>query len=210
MTNQFRFLVPITVLSMFTATAVVADMSESVIKTHPSQGDVTIVEGAQSSLITGPEGVHIRLETNGLIEGHAYTYWMVIFNDPSQCEGTPCTGKDALTRSDIVQSDAGYVGGTIVGADGTLSMSAYQPVGAMTNNFFGRGIQSTDDLEVHLILQDHGPIIEGRELEMLSTYRGGCSDASIPPPFPETARVQGNAGPNQCRMVQFALFPPNS
>lgn len=209
MTNQFKYLASATIFALSSATAIVAETSESLIKTHPSQGEVTVVEGATSSLIRGPEGVHIRMETSGLIAGNAYTYWMVIFNDPSQCEAAPCTGKDALTRSDIVLSDAGYVGSTIVGADGNLSMSAYQAVGEMQNAFFGRGITSTDGLEVHLILQDHGPVIEGRELEMVSTYRGGCSDASIPPPFPATARAHGNDGPNQCRMVQFALFPPN-
>jgi hypothetical protein len=44
------------------------------------------------------------------------------------------------------------LGGTIVGEDGTLSMSAYQAVGQLTKNYFGRGILSTQDLEVHLIL----------------------------------------------------------
>lgn len=47
---------------------------------------------------------------------------MVIFNNPPQCEAVPCWDKDALTRSDIVLSDAGHMGGTIVGADGNLSI----------------------------------------------------------------------------------------
>ncbi len=185
-----------------------AGIQEAIVMTHPSQGDVMAVEGSTSTLITGPEGLHISLKTGGLTPGNAYTYWLVVFNDPGECEAETCSGMDALVRTDIVQSDAGYVGGAVVGPDGNLAMTAYQPVGPLNNSFFGRGILDTDDLEVHLILQDHGPIIAGRELEMLSTYRGGCSDESIPPPFPPTARVQGNAGPNQCRMVQFALFPP--
>lgn len=57
----------------------------------------------------------------------------------------------------------------------------YQAVGEMQNAFFGRGITSTDDLEVHLILQDHGPAIDGRGLAVVSTDRGGRSDASMPP-----------------------------
>lgn len=210
MTIRSKFLTSVTVLASLAATSLMAQTSESLVKTHPSQGDVTVVEGAQSQLITGDEGVYVRLDTSGLNAGNVYTYWMVVFNDPSQCEAELCSGKDALMRTEIVQADAGYIGGTIVGEDGTLSMSAYQSVGQLTKNFFGRGIQSTQDLEVHIILQDHGPVIEGRDLEMLSTYRGGCSDESLPPPFPDTAKSQGNAGPNQCRMVQFTIFPPNA
>ncbi len=195
-------------LVAFTDITVSASTLEGVVKTHPSQGEVTNVDGANSSLIRGADGIYISLQTEGLIPGNVYTYWMVVFNAPANCETAPCSGKDALVRSEIVQSDAGYAGGAIVGNDGKLTMTAYQPVGALTNPFFDRGIESTDGLEVHLILQDHGAAIGGRELEMLSTYRGGCSDASIPPAFPDTARSQGSAGPNECRMVQFVAYPP--
>lgn len=191
------------------ATAVLADLRVIDVKTHPSQGEVKVISGSSSMLITGPEGLHISLQTSNLIPGNVYTSWLVVFNDPSQCEAAPCTGKDALTRSNIVKSDAGYVGGSIVGPDGELSLAAFQPVGDLTSAFFGRGILSTEGLEVHLILQDHGPVIEGRELEMLSTYRGGCIDDSIPAAFPDTARAQGDEGPNQCRMVQVAVFQPD-
>ncbi|WP_299673272.1 hypothetical protein [uncultured Roseobacter sp.] len=194
---------------MLAATPAAAEIQTVEVRTHPSQGDVEVVEGGGSTLIRGPDGIHVSLSTSGLIAGHVYTYWMVVFNEPGQCEAEMCSGKDALVRTDIVESDAGYVGGAVVGADGTLSMTAYQPVGQLNNAFFDRGILETDDLEVHLILQDHGPVIAGRELEMLSTYRGGCSDDSIPPPFPVTARAQGEPGPNACRMVQVALFAPS-
>ncbi len=190
------------------ATPVMAEIQSTNVMTHPSQGEVAKVDGSKSSLIRGPEGVHLSLSTSGLIPGNAYTYWMVVFNEPSKCEKETCSGKDALVRTDIVKSDAGYVGGSVAQPDGTLHMTAYQPVGKLNNSFFDRGILETDDLEVHLILQDHGPVISGRELEMLSTYRGGCSDDSIPPPFPPTARVQGDPGPNTCRMVQFVLYAP--
>lgn len=190
------------------ATSAAAGMMEKSVFTHPSQGDVVEVENTKASLISGQDGVHISLHTKDLIPGNVYTYWLVAFNEPGKCEADVCTGKDALIRTETVESDAGYVGGSIVGDDGSLRMTAYQPVGELRGSFFGRGILETSDLELHLILQDHGPAIDGRELEMLTTYRGGCSDDSIPPPFPETARVQGDPGPNQCRMVQVAIFPP--
>lgn len=63
-----------------------------------------------------------------------------------------------------------------------------------------------DDGQVHLVVNDYGPVIDGRVTDMLSTYRDGCADASIPTPMPETARAQGQPGPNECRLVQFAVF----
>jgi hypothetical protein len=41
---------------------------------------------------------------------------------------------------------------------------------------------------------------------MLNTYRGGCSDDSLPPPFPDSAKADGEAGPNACRLIQDAVF----
>jgi len=40
----------------------------------------------------------------------------------------------------------------------------------------------------------------------ISTFRGGCTDASLPPPFPATAKADGLPGPNTCRLYQFAIF----
>jgi hypothetical protein len=45
---------------------------------------------------------------------------------------------------------------------------------------------------------------------MLNTYRGGCSDESLPPPFPDTAKSDGEPGPNTCRLVQFTVFQQDS
>ena len=66
----------------------------------------------------------------------------------------------------------------------------------------------TEGIEVHLVLNDHGPVIEGRTADMLSTYRGGCTTESIPAPMPASARASGTPGPNQCRLVQFSIFKP--
>jgi len=41
---------------------------------------------------------------------------------------------------------------------------------------------------------------------MMSTARGGCTEESLPPPWPESARAGGKPGPNDCTMAQFAIL----
>lgn len=178
------------------------------VRTHPSQGEVTHIEGATARLVSSKEGVIVDLATSGLEPGHAYTLLMAVINKPGECPVLPCTPKDVLVRSDAVAADVAYAGGAIVGNDGAAHFSYYQPVGAFQKGFFERGLTGTEGVEIHLVINDHGPVIEGREFEMLTTYRGGCTDESLPPPMPASARDQGAPGPNSCRMVQFAQFIP--
>ena len=183
-------------------------VAEVPVRSHPSQGEVTQVSNANAELITGSDGILINMSTNGLEPGHVYTLLMAVINKPGACPVLPCTPKDVLVRSEAVVSDVAYAGGAIAGADGNASFSHFQPVGQFKNGFFENGLTRTDGIEIHLVLNDHGPVIVGREIEMLTTYRGGCSDESLPPPMPETARSQGEPGPNSCRMVQYAQFIP--
>ena len=61
--------------------------------------------------------------------------------------------------------------------------------------------------EVHLVINDHGPMLADFMPGMVRTYRGGCSDASpFPPIFPDTAIVDGEVGPNICRLFQSAVL----
>lgn len=193
-----------------TLSASAADYREVHIRSHPSQGEVTTIQNATARLASGPNGVFVNFETSGLEPGHAYTLLLAVMNAPGQCPALPCTPKDVLKRSDIVRSDVAIAGSVIAGPSGEATIAHYQAVGPFEPGFFEYGLQGLEGVEFHLVLNDHGPLIEGRELEMLSTYRGGCSDESLPGAMPATARAQGNAGPNQCRMVQFAQFIPEN
>ena len=193
------------------ASAVQGDeLRSSAVKTHPSQGDVAVVSLAKARMQVDDGGIFIAMNTIGLAPGHVHTLWLVTINDPAACDASPCTSKDVLKRTDAVKADVGYAGGIIVGGDGIGSFAAYQPVGALNGAWFNDGLQHTDGVEVHLVVNDHGPAIEGRTADMLSTYRGGCTNESIPAPMPTTARAQGTPGPNQCRLVQFSIFEPVS
>ena len=196
-------------LATHLAPAVADPMKGAPVRTHPSQGDVEQVDGASARLFTGEDGVFVSMDTNGLEPGHVYTLLLAVINKPGQCPALPCTPKDVLGRSGIVKSDVGYAGGAVADDEGTAKFSHFQPVGSLQKGFFENGLSGTDGVEIHLVLNDHGPRIEGRVYEMLTSYRGGCSDESLPPPMPDTARAQGKPGPNSCAMVQFAQFIPD-
>ncbi|MEO0822896.1 MAG: hypothetical protein AAF074_21020 [Pseudomonadota bacterium] len=188
------------------------------VNTHPSQGAVTEVAGANAALLTHEDGVFVSFDTNALTPGHVHTLWLVVINNPAACydadavaAGTKkapedCNSRDVLLRSDAVRSDVGFAGGVIVGEDGMARFAYHQPEGALTGGWFGAGLEQSDTAEVHLVVNDHGPLIAGRERAMLTSYRDGCKDDSIPGPMPAAARVDGAAGPNVCRLVQTAVF----
>jgi hypothetical protein len=41
---------------------------------------------------------------------------------------------------------------------------------------------------------------------MLQSYRGGCTDESLPGAFPDTAKNDGIPGPNTCQLFQDVIF----
>ena len=207
MTNFFKT-ATMALLLGGTAAPTFAETLTAGMKTHPSQGDVTPVQGAGARISRDADGMFVSVETTGLTPGNVHTLWFVVINDPASCETEPCTGKDVLKRSDIVQSDVGYAGGVIVGDDGAARFAWRQDEGPLSGGWFGAGLANVAGSEIHLVINDHGPVIEGRTAEMLGTYRDGCRDDSIPAPMPATARVQGEPGPNTCRLMQFTIFAP--
>lgn len=197
-------------LTLAATTAMADTVRTAPVKTHPSQGDVKVVEAATARLATHDDGIFVNVDTQNLTPGNVHTLWLVVINNPAACEGENCTSKDVLKRSDIVDSDVGYAGGVIVDEDGNARFAYHQSEGALNGGWFGAGLKASEAAEIHLVVNDHGPMIEGRVDQMLATYRDGCTDESIPAPMPDTARAQGEAGPNQCRLMQFSIFKPES
>ena len=70
------------------------------------------------------------------------------------------------------------------------------------------GLIEADEAEIHLVINDHGPLIEGREFEMLNTYRDGCMDQSIPKPMPDAARVL--IGPGESASTRMPFSPSSA
>jgi hypothetical protein len=87
--------------------------TDSVVKTHPSRGEVQVVTDAQAQLVTSVAGATMNLDTEALEPGHAYTAWWVIVNKPEACTATPCTAKEVLSQTDALEADVGYAAGAV-------------------------------------------------------------------------------------------------
>ena len=213
-----RLLTTCACVAALTAPALADTPREATVKTHPSQGEVVAVDDANANLLVHDEGFFVSLETDGLTPGHVHTLWLVVINDPAACydeaaveakqkaAAEDCNSRDVLLRTEETQSDVGWAGGVIVGEDGHARFALHQPEGELSGAWFGGGLEEASTAEVHLVVNDHGPLIAGREREMLTSYGDGCKDDSIPGPMPATARADGLPGPNVCRLVQFAVF----
>ena len=165
------------------------------------------IEGAQATLMTSQAGAAMALDSSGLTPGHAVTVWWVIITDPALCEGVPCTGNDVLKRTEIVSPVVTFADGAIVDASGAVSFSGFLASGAVAGNWFGNRLDDPTTAEVHLVLNDHGPLIPDIAASMLTSYRGGCRDDGLPDAFPATAKADGTPGPNACQLLQHAIFP---
>lgn len=176
------------------------------VQTHPSQGEVQTVAGARAELVTTEDGAFASFSTKGLEPGHAHTMWFVTINDPAACETSPCKSPDVMERTEMTKADVGYGDGLIVGADGAATFAARVPVGELRQAWFGNGYRNAQEAEIHLAIADHGPVVPDMVDSMIGSYRGGCTDESLPEGVPDTARADGTPGPNTCRMVQFAVL----
>jgi hypothetical protein len=179
------------------------------VTTHPSQGDVKTIEGAKARLVRTADGIFVGLDTKGLTAGNAYTLLLAIINDPAACQTSPCKPADVVGRADDTKSDIiGVADGTIVGEDGKARFASFQPVGDLEDGWFGNGLQDPKGAEIHLVVHDHGPMLPELGTLMLTTYRSGCAHDSIPAAFPDEAKMDGEPGPNTCKLVQVAIFAP--
>jgi len=181
--------------------------ADSVIRTHPSQGEVRIVKGASATVFLTREGALARLDTSELEPGHVYTLWWVVINNPAACAETTCTPSEVIGESDELQSDIGQAD-RIIPEDDTGHFAAFLPVGSLPDAWFGNGFTNPLDAHVHLVINHHGPLIPEMTATMLNSYRGGCTDESLPEVFPETAKQDGEPGPNSCALLQVAVLEP--
>ncbi|MEM7333542.1 MAG: hypothetical protein AAF490_15745 [Chloroflexota bacterium] len=175
------------------------------LQTHPSRGDVQEVERSMARLMTSSKGARLQINTSELEPNHAYTIWFVAVNDPSSCAADPCTSKEILLDTDFVNAEVAYAAGAVADERGQASFSAFLRLGDLPKQWFGNGFTNPDG-EIHAVIMSHGPVIEGMEEDMITTLRGGCTDESVPAPFPPNAHADGQPGPNSCQLYQFVIF----
>jgi hypothetical protein len=176
------------------------------IMTHPSQGDMMEIEGASATLLSTEAGIAIRFATNNLEENHAYTLWVAMINNPEECTSRPCPGPETLTNSDLLQTEMTQGDSLLYGEKARMEFTAFVPAGEVSDGWFGNGLTNPMGAEIHLVIMDHGELIPEMASEMLNTTRGGCTDESVPPPYPDNAKANGEPGPNTCRGMQLAII----
>ncbi len=169
-------------------------------------GNVGPVPQGTASIERTEDGFTYQVDAALLVPGNAYTLWVVVVDQPGACEGTPCAGPDILLN-EATDSQVGYGTGLVAPDSGRATFDGSVQIGELDGWYANRVFENPGTAEIHLVLNDHGPDIPEMRAEMISTYRGGCSDASpFPPPFPETALADGASGPNTCRLYQTAVF----
>lgn len=174
--------------------------------TPPSGMTPGPVNGTMALIETSAAGVGSVLETHSLPPGHVVTVWFVAIQKPQLCSKRPCTPPDGMGKAALVDSVVANAGGGIVAADGTFRHASFTPAGKVHGNFFTSMLTSPETAEIHLAVQDHGPLIADRAEDMMGSYRANCTDASVPPFYPDTARVDGTPGDYACKVLQFAVL----
>lgn len=194
-------------LLSFAALAQPALVSQSEVMTHPLRGDVTPVAGSEAHLVRSAAGITVVFATRDLIPGDVYTAWLVFIDDPSACAAAPCTPPEVMGSADMVRSNITFGDSLIASEDGTGIFVAHLAPGTIDNGWFDNAFTNPMGAEFHVAIHSHGPLIASLEDEMLTSYRAGCTDESLPSP-PDRAYGDGTPGPNTCQMWQFAIFVP--
>ena len=174
---------------------------------HPQSGEGD-VPGAIARLVRNNNNINVSFHANDLNSGNVYTLWWIVVNNPENCRAFPCTAAEVLGKTEALQADVTYAGGIVAGEGGMGTLTGHLSKGKLSNSWFGNGFQDTRGAELHLVVNDHGPKIPSQLGDMLHTYRGGCTDESLPPLFPATAKSDGIPGPNTCKLYQTAIFQP--
>jgi hypothetical protein len=167
-----------------------------------------------STLRRSDDGVMATFSANEVPAGHAVTLWWVVFNDPENCSAPGCGVDDfivigdpamALNAEGIAAADivGGYAGGTVASPDGHVLLSAgidVDEIGPETIMGEGAVLKDVAGSEIQLILQSHGPAIEGHIDVQTTSYAGGCETELIPPEVPDAE--------GECTAIQFAVHQP--
>jgi hypothetical protein len=128
-----------------------------------------------------------------------------VITNPAACANSPCTAPDIFNAATL--SQVRYAAGNVTGGSGRSTFAGAVSVGTLSGWLADRAFDDPMGVEVHLVVNDHGPMIPAYMPGMIHTYRAGCSDASpFPAIFPATALADGAAGPNTCRLAQVAIF----
>ena len=196
----------ILVLATAGGVAARADHQTSPVVWHPQTGLAgSVAPSAHADLVRRKDGVSFTFRTEQLRPHHAYTVWFVVINNPAACAAHPCSGPDIILNPET-DSQVTYGAGHISGASGRAAFAGSFRAGAIQGWLPDGALRDPMTAEIQLVLNDHGPKLTAYMPGMISTYRSGCTEASIPAIFPPSARADGTPGPNACQLYQMAAF----
>lgn len=189
-----------------------ADHSTAPVFTIPPPLPPSVV--GSSTLVRNDNGVTMTAETSDLEPGDVVTFWVIVANDPDDCEaGFPglsrCGPEDHLAGRG--QMSVHYGAGRVVAEDGTASYGAHVRVGDTSRTLFEEdlGLLDPRGAEVIAVLKTHGPKTPGLVSDQLHTFAGGCADQSTPPSLTPRPGLLGRPGDNDCAEIQFSVHQPN-
>ncbi len=165
------------------------------------------IEGTSVVLEKGPFGVAMAIKSSGLTPGDVVTVWWVAIQNPQVCAAIPCTPTEVMSADTESDSVVVLAAGGVVADDGTISLASFLPRGEVEGNFFDTTLHSPETAEYHLPIHNHGPLDPNIAQDMLTSFRAGCSDESLPEYYPQTALSDGAVGNFDCKTVQVAAFP---
>lgn len=166
-----------------------------------------VADGAVGRLTRSDGGISFEITTESLEPNHAYTIWLVVVNEPAACSSLPCPAPEIL-QDPATDSQVAFGAGAVADADGKATFKGEAKTGPIPGGWLAGGeLKKPLTAQVQLVVNSHGPVIEGYMPDMVETYRAGCADAGLPEVFPATAKADGRPGPNTCQLYQVAVFP---
>ena len=175
--------------------------------TPPSGMPPGPIDGTSAILEKGSFGAAMAVKSSGLTPGNVVTIWWVAIQKHENCKSNPCTPQEAMGNGNENDVVASLAAGGVVAKDGTISLAGYLPKGKVEGNFFETTLHSPESAEYHLPMHNHGPLDPSMAEDMLTSFRAGCSDESLPPFYPDTALADGKKGGFNCKTVQVSMFP---
>lgn len=200
--------------------AAFADQAQSTTSNVYWSWDPTAAIGT-STLIRSESGITAVFDSRDMPPGQAVTLWIIIFNNPEQCDSSPCTNLNASANEFLadlfdpdVAGDFHFASGHVTGGAWEATLGGHLRVGDLTAS--GRvevgidgGIPLFDPFkaEVLLAVHSHGPALTGRTLkDQISSFLGGCQTFLGTDGFAEgPGDVPDAAG--ECSTMQFSLHP---
>lgn len=170
------------------------------------------VAGSSGRALLNDNGATITVEATGLEPGHAYTMWVVYFNDQTLCADlgsgvAGCNGEDLS----VVGGGVLFGDGKVVGGSGNATFSARMndgddaPPPPPPPPFAFAPYQAGSGNEFHVVIRSHGPMIPGEVGAQIHTFGGGC-DVNVGPAPEQPGDFPVPVAPGECGDVQLYVF----